>query len=694
MRLIPVSLGAVFLCSVGHFSGIAQAQVFRVGGALTDAAETPLTNAVLRTESGIMALSDGQGRYQFSVPVGWSGTVTVEQAGWAFTPATRSYTNLTGDLSGQDFTGTPDRPALGVSLSNGVPWLSWMAQTGQTYRVEVSRDLQRWDVLGEPMQVTTNPAMRAVELEGYGRWFARLAQPGRTYHVATGQVVLPPGSGWDLGSLQVLGGQNASGVTAAGGFSVFQPGSGPALVALVASNQPVLLGYVGAPGGGVSAGSTANWLLFQAVGGYRLPPSTWAQVLGLIDASPEAQGLAGVIRECVATNPLALMQGEAAISNALWVAAETLVKTNGSPVPPGRSPKHDPEELQAGSLVIEGPYPGAQTGLRCEHNPEGAGLVLVNDYRRHLMYFVYRVGYEDAQGVVHELPAWERVKGINGYLPGVNAVEGVLSSLAGVMMGQVAYGPSVSAEIRLTVKPEDAKKVFYRIVATGPAGEVSVPDVLRTHPLRAGEWRPAYQRMQMLEFVKEYFVPWFFAAVPAEAVGQRWGDPAELGFELVDAAAGVGLDVGTSIAANDYAAAGWSLFSALVNDAGLREDVLDVARKYGLVTVGEAGVEQLAKLMPSLLSGLGIVDRLIRQMDLALVSDHILRSYPLVYWDVTVLPPRVKLEASGRAANAQEPVSLTATVTPMPDLTNSFVKFRWQTSGQGKLRYQAGAMVK
>lgn len=690
MKPKTVSAGALLVYSTCLLSVIAQARGILVSGALSNGGGMSLTNVALRTESGLVALSDGQGRYQFRVPSGWSGTVTVEQAGWAFTPASRSYTNLTGEVSGQDFTGTPDRPALGVSLSNGVPWLSWMAQTGQTYRVEVSRDLQRWDVLGEPMRVATNPAMRAVELEGYGRWFARLAQPGRTYQVATGQVVLPPGSGWDLASLQVLGGQNASGVTAAGGFSVFQPGSGPALVALVASNQPVLLGYVGAPGGGVSAGSTANWLLFQAVGGYRLPPSTWAQVLGLIDASPEAQALAGVIRAGVATNPLALVQGEAAISNALWVAAGTLVKSHGSPVPLGRSPRHDPEELQAGSLVIEGPYPAAQTGLRCEHNPAGAGLVLVNDYRRHLMYFVYRVGYEDAQGVVHELPAWERVKGINDYLPGVNAVDGVLSSLAGVMMGQVAYGPSVSAEIRLTVQPEDARKVFYRIVATGPAGEVSVPEVLRTHPLR-GEWDRAYQWMEGLEFAKEYFVPVVFAGLEVGNMGEALKGRWQLGIELADTLSAAGLDIGTALRAHQYDDALKTVVKELVTNEDLREGVVRLGVRWGVIHATEAQAEALLKHVARILK---IADAVVLGFDLAMVSDHILRSYPLVYWDVTVLPPRVELEASERAANAQEPVSLTATVTPLPDLTNSLVKFHWQTSGQGRLRYQAGVMVK
>jgi hypothetical protein len=541
--------------------------------------------------------------------------------------------------------------------------------------------------------VETNPVLRPVELEGYRRWFARLALPVPEYQAVAGQVVLPPGSGLDLASLQVLGGQNASGVAADGGFRVFQPGGGPAPLALVSGNQPVLLGYVGAAGGGVGARSTANWLLFHAVGGYRLPPSTWQQALGWIDGSAEAQGLAGVIGQCVAANPLALAQGEPAIGDALRQAAGTLVRTNASPAPPARPARAEPEDLQAGSYLIEGPYPAQQTGLRCEHNQEGVGLVLVNDYRRHLMYFVYRVGHEDQQGVTHQLPAadWEPVTGINNYLPGVNAVEGVLPSLAGLLLGQVAYAPSKSPGIRLTVKPEDAKKVFYRVVAVGPAGEWgSIPEVLRTHPLR-GQWDSAYQWMEGLEFAKEYVVPVVFAGLEAGNVGKTLGGRWKLGIELADTLSAAGLDLGAALRANQYDDALKVVIKELVTNENLREGMVKLAVNWGLVKATEAQAEALLEHMARILM---IADAVVLGFDLALVSDHISRSFPFVYWDVTVQPPRVELEAGGPAANGREPVSLAATVTPPPDLANSFLKFHWTTGGQGTLRYEAGGIVK
>ncbi|HEX9010128.1 MAG TPA: hypothetical protein VF804_07160 [Holophagaceae bacterium] len=47
--------------------------------------------------------ADASGAYSLPVPYGWSGTVTPAKAGYTFTPASRSYANLTASLAGQDY---------------------------------------------------------------------------------------------------------------------------------------------------------------------------------------------------------------------------------------------------------------------------------------------------------------------------------------------------------------------------------------------------------------------------------------------------------------------------------------------------------------------------------------------------------------------------------------------------------------
>jgi uncharacterized protein YkwD len=50
------------------------------------------------------ATSDGSGNYAFSVPNGWSGTVTPSHACFTFNPASRPYSNLTANQPGQNYT--------------------------------------------------------------------------------------------------------------------------------------------------------------------------------------------------------------------------------------------------------------------------------------------------------------------------------------------------------------------------------------------------------------------------------------------------------------------------------------------------------------------------------------------------------------------------------------------------------------
>ena len=56
--------------------------------------------------------SDNNGKYSFVVPYNWSGTVTPSKTGYTFTPASRTYTNVTTNMTGENYT---------VTLSTATP---------------------------------------------------------------------------------------------------------------------------------------------------------------------------------------------------------------------------------------------------------------------------------------------------------------------------------------------------------------------------------------------------------------------------------------------------------------------------------------------------------------------------------------------------------------------------------------------
>src|SRR6266540_6593025 len=72
------------------------------------------------TTSG-SATANGSGNYSFTVPAGWSGTVTPSKIGFIFSPPERTYTAVAANQTGQDYTAFTGFTISGnVGLSRGV----------------------------------------------------------------------------------------------------------------------------------------------------------------------------------------------------------------------------------------------------------------------------------------------------------------------------------------------------------------------------------------------------------------------------------------------------------------------------------------------------------------------------------------------------------------------------------------------
>jgi probable HAF family extracellular repeat protein len=83
------------------------------------------TGAVLQyTSNGPKSVTaDGSGNYSLTVPRGWSGTVTPYKAGYSFTPSSRSYANVQGNQSGQNYTAQTCASCADVDITMGTTGL-------------------------------------------------------------------------------------------------------------------------------------------------------------------------------------------------------------------------------------------------------------------------------------------------------------------------------------------------------------------------------------------------------------------------------------------------------------------------------------------------------------------------------------------------------------------------------------------
>jgi len=68
--------------------------------------------SVAANNGGGLDTTDGSGYYELTVPYDWSGNVTPSKTGYTFDPVSRSYSNVTSDDSGEDYTATAPTPTI------------------------------------------------------------------------------------------------------------------------------------------------------------------------------------------------------------------------------------------------------------------------------------------------------------------------------------------------------------------------------------------------------------------------------------------------------------------------------------------------------------------------------------------------------------------------------------------------------
>jgi hypothetical protein len=93
-----------------------------ISGRVADANGTGIFDVTLTfSNGGGTATTDANGNYVQAVPYGWSGTVTPSKTGFSIEPASRTYTDVTTDQTGRNYTGTAVTPLISgrVADSNG-----------------------------------------------------------------------------------------------------------------------------------------------------------------------------------------------------------------------------------------------------------------------------------------------------------------------------------------------------------------------------------------------------------------------------------------------------------------------------------------------------------------------------------------------------------------------------------------------
>jgi hypothetical protein len=122
------------------------------------------------TGNAFPVLTDANGNYSLEVFPDWAGTITPERGGRIFIPPSRTYTNVSNDLTNQNFVMAASEALALTSQQQGTNLnLSWYGLGGVSYQVLYSTNLVNWMPYGLPITGSNSPVILAMPIDVYSR---------------------------------------------------------------------------------------------------------------------------------------------------------------------------------------------------------------------------------------------------------------------------------------------------------------------------------------------------------------------------------------------------------------------------------------------------------------------------------------------------------------------------------------------
>ena len=107
----------------------------------------PVRGLTVRSLDGLVtATTDTNGNYSLVVAPGWTGTIFPQLVGASFVPANRSYSGLSTNQTGQDYSlAMGVQPLSTIALHGSTLSVSWPTIPGLHYQMKRSEDLKVWE---------------------------------------------------------------------------------------------------------------------------------------------------------------------------------------------------------------------------------------------------------------------------------------------------------------------------------------------------------------------------------------------------------------------------------------------------------------------------------------------------------------------------------------------------------------------
>lgn len=302
-------------------------------------------------------------------------------------------------------------------------------------------------------------------------------------HTVSGQLALPADCTTDPATLSLNSSTGEATVEVDGAFAVeLFDGTGQLVIATTSAGNPFLMGWVGDQHTEVSARTTAEVLVWMALGSWMLPYGEQGHSRELVcSLGGELDALEAAIEAELVDHPDGLTELSTGIRDALSATVTALL-----PDPALGGEKGvliQPSEQRSGVEVLN------RGGLNA--------ITLKNSYRRRVWVSLDRIAYVDETDAEHELDEAANIFEIDP----VEGFAGVVGTVGGYFTGDIAYTPVETEPIALQNVAE-AKYSVYTLI-TGGMGSVppDAEDALSSAELDAIEW------VALKTMVWDFFVP-------------------------------------------------------------------------------------------------------------------------------------------------------------------------------------------
>ena len=495
----------------------------------------------------------------------------------------------------------------------------------------------------------------------------------------SGSIALPS----SVDNVELLTLFGAVEVSETGDFALPQSYNGRYLgMVMDQDDDPVLLGWLDAVYGDdqlITPATTADVLLFYALGGYFLHYDYWADFRDVLAETTLSDNLASCIAACLEEDPKALVNGNPLIRAALEEAILDAVALAA------KHPQHSKPDSQNTKAMLL--HPISQGGIAVNNlgSEEVLNTVQISNDRRRITWVFFehlRDHIKDDSGT------WIDEKNVMIFdkkLESVTGLGGTISTFSDIVSGDLAYTP-VTLDPFFIPNPTDPNivKSEYRVVVVGPAN-------LSIHQYESEITQEMYERWLLTSYewlFRDLIFPFFATQLPGKNENlASIGGFGRLVESTIENLPNQIPDLLPLIHEGKYKESFMLVLNSIKNSSSLQEYIFN---ELILVFLGGDNVpaEAWARMNTAFVkikNALSIADFLLGAYDLGSVLAALHNTEPALFFDIEVLPPTVTISPAIEIVPAAMSAMFTATVRDGNEPVTGNLRYIWQLiDGQDK----------